>query len=430
MLLYKLKKNATRESGERSSRRMTATLILTAIIFFFVAGLFLLPNISNGETIDELRQQIKDREQEIKELEAKSAQYKESLKTTNKQSNTLAHQISQIEDSIAYLNLQIKTTQTKIIETTLKIKSLKNQIDTKESDIEDRKTRLSATIKSIYQFSSNNAIVFALSVRNFSDLFSYEEYLNNLQKEIRNNLDDLKELKLELEVFKNDQENKNQDLKSLYNNLGDQKTITQETKSEKDKLLGQTKNKEKEYQKLIASIYQQRKDVEQEINVLEAKLRQAIDRSKLPVGKGILQWPIVNIMTQGYGKPNWNAAYDFHNGIDIRAAVGTPVRASLSGKIIGVGNNGRYSYGKWIAIDHGDFNIITLYGHLSLQKVKIGEEVNSGEIIGYSGSTGYSTGPHLHFSVFASESYTLLKSAKVPNLFIPIGASINPLDYL
>ena len=251
-----------------------------------------------------------------------------------------------------------------------------------------------------------------------------------MQKEIKNNLSELKELKDSLEVFKADQESKNRELKFLYGDLEDQKKIAQDEKSEKDNLLRQTKNKEKEYQKLISSLEQQRKNIEKEIGALEEKLRAAIDRSKLPVGKGILKWPVDNIITQGYGKPNWNAAYDFHNGIDIRASVGTPVKAALAGKVVGVGDNGRYSYGKWIAIDHGTYNITTLYGHLSLQKVSVGQTVKTGDIIGRSGNTGYSTGPHLHFTVFASENYTLIKSTKVPNLFIPVGGSINPLEYL
>lgn len=411
---------------------MKLPLSISLILTVAIAGAFsfALPRASNGETIDELRQQIKEKEQEIKDLETKSTSYKENLKTASKQSDTLAHQISRIEDSIAYLNLQIKTTQTKIIGTTLKIEELNNQIGTKEIDIGDRKNKLSSALKLMYQLNTNNMVILALSTKNFSDLFNQTEYLNNLQKEIKNNLNDLKTFKQELEVFKINQENENQDLKSLHDGLEDQKAITQNAKDEKDKLLRQTKNKEKEYQKLISGIDQQRKGVEQEINTLEAKLRQAIDKSKLPVGKGILQWPIISEISQGYGKPNWNAAYDFHNGIDLRAAVGTPVKAALSGKVVGVGDDGRYSYGKWIAINHGSFNITTLYGHLSLQKVKIGQVVNTRDVIGYSGSTGYSTGPHLHFTVFTSESYILLESTKVPNLFIPIGASINPLEYL
>lgn len=400
------------------------------ILAVTIAGVFFTASFSSASVIDDLRSQIKDKEQEIKELEAKSAQYKENLQATKKQSNTLGYQIAQIEDSIGDLNIQIKKTQTKIIEAGLRIEELKNQISSKETDMDDRKIKLGSAIRLIYQFNLGDPVALALSAKSFSDIFSQKEYLDSLQREIKNNLNELKGLKDSLEVFKSDQEAENRALKILYNNLEDQKKIAQDEKNDKDNLLRQTKNKEKEYQKLIVGIEQQRKNIEKEIGSLEEKLRAAIDRSKLPVGKGILKWPINDIITQGYGKPNWNAAYDFHNGIDIRAAVGTPVKAALGGKVVGVGNNGRYSYGKWVAIDHGSFNITTLYGHLSLQKVSVGQTVEVGDIIGYSGNTGYSTAPHLHFTVFASENYTLLKSTKVPDLFIPVGGSINPLEYL
>ena len=405
-------------------------IFLITIILASAASLTLFIPISSADTIDDLRAQIKEREQEIKELETKSAQYKENLQITKKQSNTLGYQVVQIEGSIADLNIQIKKIQTKIIEAGIRIEELKNQIDSKEADMGDRKEKLGSAIRLIYQFNSSDLVTLALSTRSFSDILSQKEYLDSLQREIKNNLGELKVLKDSLEVFKVDQEVQNRERKILYGDLEDQKKIAQDEKNEKDNLLRQTKNKEKEYQKLISSIEQQRKNIEKEIGSLEEKLRAAIDRSKLPVGKGILKWPIDNIITQGYGKPNWNAAYDFHNGIDIRAAVGTPVKAALAGKVVGVGDNGRYSYGKWIAIDHGTYNITTLYGHLSLQKVGVGQTVKTGDIIGYSGNTGYSTGPHLHFTVFASENYTLIKSTKVPNLFIPVGGSINPLEYL
>ena len=405
-------------------------IFLITIILASAASLTLFIPISSADTIDDLRAQIKERELEIKELETKSAQYKESLQATKNQSNALGYQVVQIEGSIADLNIQIKKTQTKIIEAGIRIEELKNQIGSKEADMGDRKEKLGSAIRLIYQFNSGDLVTLALSTRSFSDILSQKEYLDSLQREIKNNLGELKVLKDSLEVFKADQEVQNRELKILYDDLEDQKKIAQDEKSEKDNLLRQTKNKEKEYQKLISSIEQQRKNIEKEIGSLEEKLRAAIDRSKLPVGKGILKWPIDNIITQGYGKPNWNAAYDFHNGIDIRAAVGTPIKAALAGKIVGVGDNGRYSYGKWIAIDHGTYNITTLYGHLSLQKESVGQTVKTGDIIGYSGNTGYSIGPHLHFTVFASENYTLIKSTKVPNLFIPVGGSINPLEYL
>ncbi len=118
-----------------------------------------------------------------------------------------------------------------------------------------------------------------------------------------------------------------------------------------------------------------------------------------------------------------------HNGLDLRGAVGTRVYAAADGIILATGDNKRYAYGKWIAIKHKN-GLITLYAHLSLQKVKKGDLVKQGDVIGYVGATGYVTGPHLHFTVYAPNSFGLRQSSIISWLKIPYGAPLNPLDYL
>lgn len=395
------------------------------------AAIFFTAHDSRASLIDDLKQQIIEKENEIKELEKKNEQYQGKLDATKQASTSLKNEIAKVEREINELTITIKKTQTKIFETSVRIEELNNQIAVKEREIVISKEQLAHMIRALNSRDDTGLLSLVLSVNTFSDVFSQQQYIVNMQREVQANLNDLKDFKRELQAFKASQEKEKISLDSLDNDLKSQREIVTDQKSGKETLLKQTKNKEKEYQRLIAEIEKQRQASEKEINVLEAKLRLAIDRAKLPVGAGILKWPIDDIrITQGYGKPNWKAAYDFHNGIDIGAPTGTPVRAALGGKVAGVGNNGKYAYGKWVSIDHGNKNITTLYGHLSLQKVNTGQEVATGDIIGYVGSTGYSTGPHLHFTVFASESYTLLNSSSVPGLKIPVGGTINPLDYL
>jgi murein DD-endopeptidase MepM/ murein hydrolase activator NlpD len=128
-----------------------------------------------------------------------------------------------------------------------------------------------------------------------------------------------------------------------------------------------------------------------------------------------------------------------HNGVDIRAGIGTPVKTALSGVVWGTGNTdiarGCYSYGKWILIKHAN-GLTTIYGHLSQIKVVAGDKVITGDVIGYSGNTGYSTGPHLHFGVYATqgvimEKYSQSKSCKT--VVLPLAdpkAYLNPMSYL
>lgn len=112
-----------------------------------------------------------------------------------------------------------------------------------------------------------------------------------------------------------------------------------------------------------------------------------------------VNWPVHGVVTQEFGEPE-PPFYLFHTGIDIangNGKIGDPVTPALKGKVIYAGEI-FWGFGRHIIIDHGD-NISTIYGHLDQIYVKAGDEVNPGKVIGTEGSTGWSTGPHLHFQV-------------------------------
>ena len=111
----------------------------------------------------------------------------------------------------------------------------------------------------------------------------------------------------------------------------------------------------------------------------------------------------------GYRANPFHGHTEFHAGLDFRAPIGTPIRASGNGKVIEAGMN-KGGYGIQVELDHG-YGYITKYAHMSKLNVKVGQEVKRGEVIGYVGSTGYSTGPHLHYEV------------------IKKGEKSNPMDY-
>jgi len=168
----------------------------------------------------------------------------------------------------------------------------------------------------------------------------------------------------------------------------------------------------------------------------------------LTARKGILRWPLDKIrITQTFGQSSFalSGAYNGkgHNGIDLGSPLGTPVKAALSGTVIGTGNTdayrGCYSAGKWIMIKHVN-GLSTMYGHLSQISVVTGQAVATGQIIGNVGATGYATGPHLHLSVYvtavtkimtfkeATNRVTACANALIP--ITPPAGFLNPLAYL
>lgn len=109
-----------------------------------------------------------------------------------------------------------------------------------------------------------------------------------------------------------------------------------------------------------------------------------------------LRVPLVVTSRYGYRPHPVTGRYQFHKGIDFRAATGTRVYASKGGRVIFAGRKG--GYGKIVGIEH-EGNFTTWYGHLSRIRVKTGQTVGQGKVIGLSGNTGISTGPHLHFEI-------------------------------
>ena len=115
--------------------------------------------------------------------------------------------------------------------------------------------------------------------------------------------------------------------------------------------------------------------------------------------RNALQSPLGGAYTSGYGVriDPFTKKKKFHNGLDIRVSIGTPVGAAADGIVIAAGWAG--GYGKMIKIKHYN-GYTTLYGHLSRIYVRVGQRVRRGQIIGRSGNTGRTTGPHLHFTVW------------------------------
>lgn len=157
----------------------------------------------------------------------------------------------------------------------------------------------------------------------------------------------------------------------------------------------------------------------------------------------------LHCITQYFGNTSFSTAnpqvYNGagHNGVDFSAPTGTPIEAALTGTVMDTGNTdavpGCYSFGKWVLIKHSN-GLATLYAHLSSIGVSKGQAVATGDVIGNSGMTGYATGPHLHFAVYASQGVSVMSlaeyrgatspcaSAKMP--VAPKDAYLNPMSYL
>jgi murein DD-endopeptidase MepM/ murein hydrolase activator NlpD len=400
---------------------------LLIILFFTISGF----SFIKAATIDGLKQEITKRQTEIEMLEKQAAEYQSTINQRERTAKTLDEAIDALDGQINSLELKINITERQIEKTNLFIQSLKLKINEKLEEIDGSKKNMAGIMQTIYETDDGDALELIFKYENFSDFMNQVDYTDNLQKELQRRLDELKTLKIKLESEKGNMESEKENLADYQNDLNVQQNILASQRSEKNNLFLTTKKEEKRYKQLLTDVETKRLEIQKEIFELEDKLRYTIDSSQIPKPRsGVLEWPSKGYLTQKYGPTSStgfiNDAYSFHNGIDLAAGLGSPVRAAKDGIIKAVGDNGKYAYGKWVAIEHNN-GLTTLYGHLSLIAVKKGESINQGAIIGYEGSTGFSTGSHLHFTVYAT--HTFMVQDRWFGL-LPTGGHINPLDYL
>ncbi|MCE9585182.1 peptidoglycan DD-metalloendopeptidase family protein [Candidatus Nomurabacteria bacterium] len=396
-----------------------------------------------AQSVEDLNSKINQRNIDIANLEKEIALYQNQLDDLGKQKNSLNSTLQELDLNKKKLSADISITQKKIDNTNYKIKELTSQIGDKESIISIDTESILLNLRKTNELEMNSILETILSKNDFTSIWNDIDNMLFVHKKIKENIAELKTIKGQLEDNRKETLNAKNELLSLKNKLADQKKIIEQNTIEKKKILAQTKNSESNYQTLLKDRVAKKDAFEKDLRDYESQLKYILDPSKLPNG-GVLSWPLDNVyITQLFGKTEAGKrlyATGSHNGVDFRASVGTPIKAMSDGIVAGFGDTdiqcAGVSFGKFILIKY-DNGLASTYGHLSLIKVSNGQRVNRGEIVGYSGNTGYSTGPHLHVSIYARDAVDLktLPSKSCPGKVLTqpisaLNAYLDPMYYL
>lgn len=419
--------------------RVKKQLVFAFTFLVFLGGIFYFTDYAFGGEVDELQEKIKAREERQKELQEKTKQYEGEIRSHTVEINSLQSRIRNFNAEISQLESAIDLKAFEIETKKLEIEKTELEIQLKEDLIEDRKEKVMLLLRSLQHTSNKTILEIILSYESLSDFLDQIHARDQLQEKIKNVVLQLKEEKIILENKKEELNIEKEKLIEQQKDLDIQNKVLANARLEKQSLLNQTRSSQAEYQKLLSSAQVEAKKLNDEIFKLEEQLREALNPKTLPAGEFL--WPArYSIVTQRYGcltsgfairsysscKTASGGKGGFHNGVDIGAPLGTPILAADTGSIVATSIS-RYGYGNWIAVKHSN-NVVSMYAHLSSISVSTGQHVEAGEKIGNMGSTGFSTGSHLHFVVYAPGTFKTVKSSR--SGLIPVGATVDPYKYL
>lgn len=338
--------------------------------------------------------ELEEKKRELNEVSRQIKTNQQMLKAKKKEANSVLGQIKDIESDIM-------DTETRINQLSDRINILETNIDIKEKEIAEAEEKLNEKVKVlserlvfIYETGDVSYLEVLFSATDIKDFLTRYDMLSMIVEQDRQLIEEIEAERDKLKMQKSDLEVKKRELLSIKEEQAAQKEALEAKKKEKSELFDQLQMEAKEYEKALNELEELSRQLESVIRQLQAK------NSGQALGTGVYTWPAPGYytITSPFGMrfhPILQVR-KLHTGVDIGAPMGADIVAADSGVVIYAGYNG--GYGNMVIVDHGN-GMSTLYAHMSRIVAGNGQKVGKGEVIGKVGSTGFSTGPHLHFEV-------------------------------
>ena len=377
-----------RKKGNRETIKRVLAMVCAVALAFAIAVSVIVPALAATQ------QQKNSAKQKTQEAKKDLQNAQNAHKTILDEFNALDKEISNTETEITQLEKQITQTEEDLV---LKEAELAQA----EADYARYKDMFLTRARVMYENSDMKYLEILFGAKSFSDFLSKLSMVSQLMEYDRSVLNNLNDSKDRIASAKKDLEDILKRQEENLVNLTERKSSLDVALAAKQKLLDEAAADVNKY-KLI---YESAEAAEQ---ALYNENKAAFQAAAYPVTYtgGKFMWPVPGShrVTSQYGNrihPVYKTK-KFHTGIDIGAGYGLDIVASADGVVTLATTNG--GYGKCIVINHGS-GLTTLYGHCSTLLVSYGDKVKKGQVIGKVGSTGVSTGPHLHYEVRVNGSY-------------------------
>lgn len=392
------------------SKRVAVVAILTALVAGSVAGP---AGAYHRERQAELSQLMAKKRAQLSSLHGREGDVLAALSASTQRQAAAETRLASIDAELRAARVELKAIEKRLDNVIVELQRKTAELELTQGDLEERTQILDNRVRQIWMGASEPYAELLDVAKSFDDVVSGSEYLNRVVRSDRQILDEIEAIKAQLLFQASEIEIRKE---SLRIDRASARATEQEIVSKRrarlltareirievtlqKQLLGQIRARRSNAARVLARF-------ERESREIEAFLQGSQSGQSIIQGRGgWLRYPVSGSVTSPYG---WRThpitgERSFHTGIDIGASSGTTVRSARIGEVIYAGYYG--AYGLTVIVDHGS-SVATLYAHLSRTYVSVGEHVGTLESIAAVGSTGWSTGPHLHWEVRVQGSHS------------------------
>ncbi|MGI6424528.1 MAG: murein hydrolase activator EnvC family protein [Tepidanaerobacteraceae bacterium] len=357
----------------------------TSLLVTLVTIMILVP--VEAQDISDWRKQQDDINKQIKQL-------KNDILQVDKQKKNVAQEIAELEKKLSQAEQELTVTEGKLKETQQNLANTMEELEQAIKRVEDQKDDLNIRMRTLYKTGPVDYIEVILASSSFSDFLTRLDIVKRIIEADKNLLIEFKEKQAEVAEKKAELEEQQRLIVKQRDEISARRASIASYRGDRQRLIAKLEQEKKQYEKMQDQLERDSENLRRKILEWEMKNKKGF------FGTGQFLWPVPSskYITSDFG---WRThpvykTRRYHEGIDIAASSGADVLSVDDGEVIFSGSYGAYGY--TVIVSHGG-GISTQYSHLSKLLVSEGKKVLKGDKVGLIGSTGVSTGPHLHFGV-------------------------------
>lgn len=359
-----------------------------------VAGILAIP--AYADSADDARNKLQ-------EIRQQSQNIRDMLNTNKSEQASIQAEIQEIDNNINSTQKEVDALNDNIDVLEDSIDVLQGEIDQLEDKLVKQQSLLGDRLVCMYEGGDVTYLEVLLGARDFQDFLTRMDMVNSIITQDKTLIQGVQDDKKTLDIKAADLDNQRKELEESRRSQKEKAAVLKTSKAEKDDYMKELEDDAAAYEQQLNDLEATSRDLAAQIAATQASTNYSApqaDGTPYAVGTGIYGWPCPGYteITSEYGMRLHPILgyYKLHTGIDIGAPEGASIVAADSGTVISAGWQG--GYGNCVIVDHGS-GMSTLYAHMSEILCSEGQSVSSGQSIGLVGSTGYSTGAHLHFEV-------------------------------
>jgi murein DD-endopeptidase MepM/ murein hydrolase activator NlpD len=379
-----------------------------------VAALLLLLIAAPAAPAADLQSELEAKQSQLEKVEERKGVLTTTISHFGDQIERLTGEVADIRTREAAVRERLAVKQAELNEAVAELAAARGRLQQVRAHLKRALVALRQRLVAMYEAGSPDLLSVLVGSSNLDDLAARTEYLNRLHGmdevvvgRVRDLRDEVKDLVSRLRDSKDRIESARDAIASEREALTAARAALQ---SHQQELLSARADRVAALKKISSH----EEELDGDLGEIQGKIAaQLAETGATPLpagpikgGSGSMIWPVDGPVVSGFGSRTINGSYEYHPGIDIAVPEGTPIRAAATGTVsLQQSEAESGGYGNYTCLDHGG-GLSTCYAHQSSFVATLGQSVSQGDIIGYTGCTGYCLGPHLHFEVRINGSVT------------------------